>query len=281
VLDKITDSLYAHTEGKTIGNVGLIATEVGNFVIDTSMFPSMARDIRIQVEKIKTGKLSAAIWTHYHGDHSLGSQAFREAPIYAHESAAHNFTTQYTNENLKEILANQPEERRQLMGGLEITPPTKTFDVSPYMLDENNSIILYQVGGHTDGSTLIHYKEENAIFAGDDLFANIYPWGGDPTASPYDWVNAMDKILEINPKLIIPGHGGVLYNLKEVEYFKSYFLKVIESSKSMVMDNTDEDTAYDELSNIDFYDPGDMVQRKEGTLRHCYKIVKLRNQSGQ
>lgn len=277
MLEKITDSIYAHTEGKTIGNVGLIATDNGNFVIDTSMFPAMARDIRIEVGKIKTGKLSAAIWTHYHGDHSFGSQAFNDSPIYAHKSAAYNFKTQYSPDKVGEMLANQTEERQKLMEGLEITPPTKLFESSPYHLDENKSIVLYQVGGHTDGSTLIYYKEEEVVFAGDNLFENVYPWGGDPSASPYDWIQAMEKIKELNPKIIIPGHGGVLYDLKETEKFKTYFSKIIETSEKMLLENIDSDTAYETLSSIDFYDPGEMIQRKEGTLRHCYEVIKKRN----
>lgn len=277
MLSKITDSIYAHTEGKTIGNVGLIATDNGNFVIDTSMFPAMARDIRIEVEKIKTGKLAATIWTHYHGDHSFGTQAFKGAPIYAHKAAAHNFETQYSVDRLQEMLSGQTEERKKLMDGLEVTQPTTLFETSPYHLDENNSIVLYQVGGHTNGSTLIYYKEEETIFAGDNLFEGMYPWGGDPSASPYDWVQAMEKIKEINPKMIVPGHGGVLYNLKETEKFRTYFSKVIEESTKMALERTDQDIAYETLSEIDFYDPGEMIQRKEGTLRHCYEIVKKRH----
>ena len=63
-LEKINDYLYVHTAGKTIGNVGVIANDNGNFLIGTSMYPAIARDLRTEFEQIKTGNISAVFLTH-------------------------------------------------------------------------------------------------------------------------------------------------------------------------------------------------------------------------
>ena len=277
MLEKITESLYAHTQGKTIGNVGLIATRKGNFVIDTSMFPKMVREIRTEVEGIGTGKVAAAIWTHYHLDHSGGSQVFHDVPVYAHRAAANNYNTNYPTEKLAEMLSNQPDDRKALMEGLVHTKPTKVYETTPYYIDENDSIVIHKVGGHTNGSVLIHYLEENAVFAGDDLMTGIYPWGGDPSASPYDWVNAMNKLLELKPKIIIPGHGPVMHDLKTVEIFKTYFNKVIDLGEKLIKENAEEGTALEQLNGIGDLDSGKQIERKENTLKHMYNVMISKN----
>ena len=73
MLEKISDSIYAHSKGKTIGNIGVISSDKGNFLIDTTMYQVVARELRVELEKIKTGNIKAGILTHYHGDHTWGS----------------------------------------------------------------------------------------------------------------------------------------------------------------------------------------------------------------
>lgn len=273
-LEKINDFLYAHTKAKTIGNVGVIVTDKGNFLIDTSMYPSVARELRTEIEKIKTGKIGAVFLTHYHADHTFGNQVFHDGPIYGHQAIVDNMKTNYNEKFIEKRREEATEEQKELYKELAVTLPNKVFHESPLMVDEDNTIKIYQVGGHTSGSSIIHYEEEHAVFAGDDLFAGRYPWGGDVSASPYDWITALDTIQELQPKVIIPGHGDVLYSLDEVANFKAYFIAIIGTSKKLAQDQVTEAQAVEELSTIDFYDPGKRVQMKEMTLKHFYKVVK-------
>lgn len=275
-LEKINDYLYAHTAGKTIGNVGVIANDNGNFLIDTSMYPAVARDLRVELEHIKTGKIVAVFLTHYHADHVFGNQIFKDKPIYGHHHIAENLKQNYNEDYLKKRQQEATDEQKEMFKDLQITLPNKVYTENPLVVDEDNTIKIYLVGGHTSGSSIIHYEEEQAIFAGDDLFAGRYPWGGDTTASPYEWVQAMDKIIELSPKVIIPGHGDVLYSVEEAKKFKTYFLKIIEIGEKLASENVVEERALEDLGAIDFYDPGERVQMKQMTLKHCYKVIRAK-----
>lgn len=273
MFDRITDSIFAHTEGKTIGNVGVIASEIGNFVIDTSMFPKVAYEIRKELETIKTGKLLGGFYTHYHFDHTGGAQHFHDVPMYAHELVKQNFMESYKLEMKDQFLSG---DNKDLFEGLEITPPSHIFTESTLTSELSPDIDLYVVGGHTSGSTLIHYKPEDVVFAGDNIFSGRFPWGGDQSASPYDWMRAINKILELNPSIVVPGHGPVLHNLQEVNRYGQYLVKIVNTVKMML--NESEEKILEDISEISFNEetrPG----LKETTLKHWINVIKTKENS--
>lgn len=270
LFEKITDKIYAHTEGKTIGNVGVIVTEIGNYLIDTSMYPKLGRDIRIEIEQLKTGKLKGVILTHYHFDHTGGAQNFHDVPLIGHKLMDENFKNKYKEEEFMKQLRNR--EDSDSFDGLILTPPNTIFETNPYNPEDSDQIEIWQVGGHTSGSAIIHFKTENVIFAGDDLFSESYPWGGDPTASPIDWLNALNKVIEINPDYIIPGHGPWQNAIKEVDNLKEYIEKVIENCKKLINDGVSENDGVKSLLELEYHDER-RKGMKEETLKRWYEVI--------
>ncbi len=275
MFEKVTENTYAHTKGETIGNVGVIASEKGNFLIDTSMFPKVARRMRIEIEKMKSGKIAGAILTHYHADHTWGSMVFKDKPLHAHELVHRNMknslSENWSREAIASYLAANPD-RQKMLEGLEIMLPNNVFKAREHRLSEDETIVMIRVGGHTNGSTLILYEEENVLFAGDNLFAGVYPWGGDQTASPYSWINALDIMLELKPKHIVPGHGSVQDDLKEVEHLKSYLKNLVDTTESLIREATPKEKIMEELDKIGFHSPKS-EDFKQATLEHFYEVI--------
>ncbi len=274
MFEKVSEDVYAITDGSTVGNVALIATETGNFLIDTSMYPKVARDIRISVEKTKTGKLLGGAFTHYHFDHTGGSQIFHDVPMYGHALTKENFEKNYMTDEFLKRFKDSPQ--KDLFEGLRPTPPSRVYSTNPFVPEEFNNVEFIHTGGHTSGSILIRYIPENILFAGDNLFVGRYPWGGDPTASPYDWLNAMKTIQDMKPKKIVPGHGSVVDELTEINRYVKYLEKVIQLGEKLVIEKTDEEKALEALEEIDFL-PESREGMKKGTLSRWFEVIKAKN----
>ena len=76
------------------------------------------------------------------------------------------------------------------------------------LLPDNKRVDLIEVGpAHTAGDVLVHVPEDKTVFTGDILFIEGTPimWAG-PVAN---WIAACDKIVELKPETIVPGHGPI------------------------------------------------------------------------
>ncbi len=198
-LDQVSPRVYANCDGKTGGNVGIILMEDFVAAID-AQYPVSGADFRRSIPTVTDKPVTHLILTHIHGDHVFGNQAFEDCEIVSHrrlrEKMEENLETEWAPGNLEKMLE-----------GLRIVLPTSTYD-ERYALD---GIEVIHLPGHTDGSAVIYVPRDRTLFAGDLLFAKTFPWAGDPTADPDEWIISFKAILEMDVDTIVPGHGPVCY----------------------------------------------------------------------
>ena len=227
-LEKVSSSVWAVTDGSTYGNVGCIKLEDGIVVIDSAVSPSIAEQFLELIHEHVGPKISDVIITHYHSDHTFGAQKFKGSRIIA--SAA---TTALYPELLKEswsptqIKARAMEMAKTdptwagMFDDLNIITPVHTFDQS-MALGPNDEIIITHTGGHTVGQSIVFFQPERILFASDLIFCQEFPYAGDPTNDPRQWMNIFREILDMSVERIVPGHGPIC-GKEEVEKHLTYF----------------------------------------------------------
>src|SRR6516165_487373 len=90
--------------------------------------------------------------------------------------------------------------------GIELVPPTRTFDGELELRVGDRRVRLLEVGpAHTAGDVVVHLPDDGVVFTGDILFHGGHPivWAG-PVAN---WVAACERLLELDASVIVPGHG--------------------------------------------------------------------------
>src|SRR5690625_7767246 len=66
--------------------------------------------------------------------------------------------------------------------------------------------VLYDVGGaHSPEVIILYVPTVDLLFAGDLFFTGRIPFVGD--ADSKAWLAALDRMLEIEPKRVVPAHG--------------------------------------------------------------------------
>ncbi len=181
------------------GNIGVSVGDDGILIVDDQFAP-LADKIRAALGELNKGKLRFVLNTHWHGDHTGGNPKFgEEATIIAHD-------------NVRKRLSGELRTR-----GRESTPlpkeglPVITFaeSLTVHFNDEEIDVIHFP-SGHTDGDSVVFFKESNVVHMGDLFFNGSFPFvdlasGGDVEGYLRN-VKAIAERLPAGVK-IIPGHG--------------------------------------------------------------------------
>jgi cyclase len=263
-LHEVGNGLWAYLlpdGGWCWSNTGLIVDGDQTLLVDTlfdlPMTAEMLDTMRGSVPAART--IEKLVNTHANADHTWGNQLVRDAEIIASTGCAEEFD-HFLPETLLELMGKSRE--LGTLGeflehcfspfdirGIELTPPTTTFSDQKTVAVGDRRVELYSVGpAHTRGDVLVFLPDEKLMFAGDILFVGGHPviWDG-PIEN---WRKACDKILELDPDVIVPGHGPVS-GKDEVRRFRAYLdemehdarkrfdagLDELEAAKDIALDN--------------------------------------------
>jgi len=256
--------------------VGAIELPTKLIMIDTGMNLRKIKEFREKVEEETKKKFETVFLTHFHGDHVIGNQHFSDSAIIASK-----WTVERLNIGLPKWTDEVIEEQKKriddplALEGLELTPANKSFEGQKELVDGDVKVIVKQTGGHTKGSSYIYCPNYKVLFAGDNLFIDSYPWGGEETCDPDNWIAVLNEYLSMDVDYFVPGHGPV----SDKEPLK-YILKYFELVKSTILKMASEGKSEEEILkicyNLDFYpineeEKGD-VEMKELTLKKWYNF---------
>ena len=226
-------------------NAGLITDSGESLLVDTlfdlpltqAMLDTMA-DATPDARVIDT-----LVNTHANGDHCYGNSLVGNARIIASRSSAEEMDN-VPAAMMAELIHRADELGaagayfRKIFGafefeGIDPAPPTDTFERRLDLSVGSKTIELWEVGpAHTRGDVIVYAPDDGVVFTGDILFIEGTPivWEG-PVAN---WIAACDRILEIKPNVIVPGHGP-LTDLKGVRAVQDY-LAYIQSEARIRFD---------------------------------------------
>jgi glyoxylase-like metal-dependent hydrolase (beta-lactamase superfamily II) len=222
----------------------------GGIVIDTQSDLAHAEEMIRLFSTVWTGMPKRVVLTHEDGDHVWGNQLFKGAEIIAHRSVPEQMKKVAEPKESQELLHGAghflkkhilklihpgiASAGKQLLedydfDGLELVFPTTLFDDN-YTIDlDGKEVQLIYVGPcHQVGDVIVHVPSEGVIFAGDIIFKNCTPMGW--TGSYDKFFKALDLITQLNPKVIVPGHGP-LCGLEGVKEMRDYLQYVRNESK--------------------------------------------------
>ncbi|MEM9174689.1 MAG: MBL fold metallo-hydrolase [Myxococcota bacterium] len=204
--------------GWGLSNAGLVSDGAESLLVDTLYdLPLTQRMLDAMADATPAARrIGTLVNTHANGDHCYGNQLVGDARIITSTATAAEW-----DEVPPELMARMLAAADQLgpvgefvkkafgayqFDGLRPTPPNETFDGQLELKIGDRKVELIEVGpAHTAGDVLVHVPSARAIFTGDILFIEGTPimWEG-PVAN---WIAACDKIAELEPEVIVPGHG--------------------------------------------------------------------------
>lgn len=226
-----------------ISNAGFVVTPAGVVVIDALGSPQLARDLLAAIRRITPQPVTHVILTHYHADHIYGLQAFKAAGA-----------TIIANRHGLEYMGSETAANRLLASRAELAPwidedtqlvPADRWIAGPVDLTVGGVRFLIRPVGpaHTPEDQVVFVPSERVLFAGDVVFRGRVPYVGQ--ADSRHWMAALDELLELDPRVLVPGHGPSSTTAREdLQLTRDYLSYLREAMRQAAADLTPFEEAY-------------------------------------
>ena len=227
---RVNDHIYV---AYGFGNTFLLVTPQGNAVIDTSI-RFMAQRHKQLLTKVSDAPIRYIILTHGHGDHTGGVSLWKGdgTEVIAQEKFVEfqNYQTRLRGLFARRNAAQFP--RLAAAGGARDANPgdnpgnfaaeieaTILFDETYSLKLGGLSFELYHTPGETYDHLTVWIPELKAAFTGDnfyDSFPNLYTLRGTEPRYALDYVESLNRVLELKPELLLPSHGEPVVGNAEI-----------------------------------------------------------------
>ena len=202
------------------GNIGAVVGPEGILIVDDD-YKAVSQKLSDALKDLGSPTPRFILNTHWHGDHTEGNDFFgkQQSVIVAHE-------------NVRKRLLDPP-----MIFGTKTAPyashalPIVTYSQSMTMhLNGEEIKLVHYPNGHTDGDTVVFFKNANVVHLGDDFFVGRFPFvdvdSGGNVQGLINNVASLMKTIPADAKLI-PGHGP----LATMDDLKAYHTLIVDSVK--------------------------------------------------
>lgn len=226
-----------------MSNAGFVVTRDGVVVFDALASPPLAKKLLGLIRQVTKQPIRRVIVSHYHADHFYGLQVFKAegAEIWAHRLAEGATRTEDAALRLaqrKEALFPWVDDRTRL-----IEPDRYVDDDTKFELGGVHFVLRHVGPAHTREDLAMLVKEDRVLYAGDLVFRGRVPFVGDADARA--WVASLDKLLALDPKVLVPGHGEPSRTPRQdLEFTREYLVFLREQMANAARDLVPFEEAY-------------------------------------
>jgi glyoxylase-like metal-dependent hydrolase (beta-lactamase superfamily II) len=242
---------------RTNCNSAIVILDDGVLVVDAQSKPSAAQALIADIKHITDKPVKYVVLTHFHGDHTQGTEAYVKAwpavEIVATAATRDGIqqrgvarlnrefiTVPQQIEKLKADLQknNDPNEKARIQKNLDqagaylqevkqirIVLPTLIVQQSLTLQRKSGTVEILAVGkAHTDGDLIVYLPSEKVLITGDVVHA-AQPITKDGYFS--DWIQAIDTAGKLDFDSVIGGHGDVFRGKTTLQLWKQYFNELL------------------------------------------------------
>ncbi|MGZ4135379.1 MAG: MBL fold metallo-hydrolase, partial [Tumebacillaceae bacterium] len=221
-----------------------------------------AASLRRVAEEVTQNEIHYVVNSHWHGDHVLGNQVFRDATILSTAKTREWMATKMDLSDVDAMIAAfqrsmvaMEEESKQhpsdsifaedvrlenedkskmveALPNIKLTLPTVTFEDSLLLHGSKRSVqLLSYGGGHTLSDAFLYLPEDKVAFMGDLVTVGYHPFLG--AGQPWEWLTILERVLELDIETVISGHG-VVGTREHIELTHEYVAHLIELVEAAV-----------------------------------------------
>src|SRR5712664_2676598 len=190
------------------------------------------------LEEIKETKkpLSIVYITHEHADHFLGLEVFKEA-----YPGVRIIATSAVVDRINMVYQEKIDKWKKILGSGATSHAVaiSRFDGNSIEFEGAKIEVLKDIQGDTDENTMLWIPGQRILIAGDVLFNDMHVYTAETDSKARGkWLNSLQKIRELKPSVVIPGHSkvGAPLDASTAIHFTENYLLVFEKELKTAKD---------------------------------------------
>ncbi|NMT63606.1 MBL fold metallo-hydrolase [Marinobacter orientalis] len=229
-------------------NAGFVITDEGVVVFDALGTPSLGAAMVDKIRELTELPITHVVISHYHADHVYGLQALKDltgAQVIAHEASSVYINSPDAGQRL--------EQRRQALSpwvddNTRLVAPDVTFEEETVLESEHYRFRIVHAGpAHAPDDSLMMVEPAGVLFSGDIIQNDRVPYLASSEVNTGNWMSAIDKVRELNPRILIPGHGQASENAMEALNFTYDYLAYVRDRMGAAVEEwTEFEDAYEQ-----------------------------------
>jgi glyoxylase-like metal-dependent hydrolase (beta-lactamase superfamily II) len=212
-------------------NSVIIEGEHEVMLVDAQLTKTNAERVLEEIKKTKKS-LSLIYITHEHADHFLGLEVFKEA-----YPNVRIIATSALVDRINKVYPDKIDKWKKILGSGATSHAVaiSKFDDNFINFESSNIEVLKNIQGDTDENTMLWIPGQGILIAGDVLFNDMHVYTAETDSKARGkWLNSLQKIRELKPSVVIPGHskvGAPLDASTALDFTENYLLVFEEELK--------------------------------------------------
>jgi len=212
-------------------NSVIIEGEHEVMLVDAQLTKNSAEKVLQEINATKK-PLSIIYITHEHADHFLGLEVFKEA-----DPGVRIIANSAVTDRISKVYQEKVDKWKKILGSgaTSSVVAIEKFDGNFIEFENSKIELLKDVQGDTDENTMLWIPGQRILIAGDVLFNNMHVYTAETDSKARGkWLDSLQKIRELKPAVVIPGHskvGAPLDASTAVDFTENYLLAFDEELK--------------------------------------------------
>jgi glyoxylase-like metal-dependent hydrolase (beta-lactamase superfamily II) len=200
-------------------------------LVDAQLTKTNAERVLLEIKETKK-PLSIIYITHEHADHFLGLEVFKEA--YPGVRIIANSTVV---DRADKVYQQKVDKWQKILGSgaTSRVVAIERFDGNFIAFDGSKIEVLKHIQGDTDENSMLWIPGQRTLIAGDVVVNNMHLYTAETDSNAREkWLNSLQKIRQLKPSVVIPGHskvGAPLDGNTALDFTEKYLLAFEEELK--------------------------------------------------
>jgi glyoxylase-like metal-dependent hydrolase (beta-lactamase superfamily II) len=200
-------------------------------LVDAQLTKTNAEKVLQEIKETKK-PLSIIYITHEHADHFLGLEVFRGA-----YSKVRIIADSAVVDRINRVYQEKIDKWKKILGSGAASHVVAIEKVDGNFMEFESSRIevLKNIQGDTDENTMLWIPGQRILIAGDVVFNSMHVYTAESDSKARGkWLNSLQKIRELKPSVVIPGHskvGAPLDASTAVDFTENYLFAFEEELK--------------------------------------------------